>query len=192
MDHILRSKVNIDPFRHVIYRFLPVTFIGVETDINFKANIYQLLVRLKTKIDSKKRLILVGFELLFLEQLVKLQSYIEILIVVDETLSSETVERINYNIPYGVNAGIMQIPVLPGPLGPTESMMIAIGFDGGSNYALIPESTRSILNFYLPNYYFGEVILLDPADITCLDRPEKGWVTVNKSIMFTQHLKPMS
>ncbi|MBL7204171.1 MAG: hypothetical protein ISS63_07560 [Desulfobacteraceae bacterium] len=187
MDHLHRSRVNIKPITEKICRLLPMSFMGSTADFNFRANLAKMLKDL-TELRFKRRLLLVGPELVFLEELSALRPDIQVLVAIDGSLPTDAVERICSNIPFDLNAKILPVPALPNPLGPADSVMMAVAFDGGRGLALVPDSTRSILNFYLPNYFFGEVFLLDPAGTPCFDRPE-GWVTVTKSKFFTQHLK---
>lgn len=138
------------------------------------------------QIYEKKRIIVVGPELLFLEVMCEMGFDIEVLVAVNTSIPNETVARISANVPAGLAARVVQVPCVPFSIRPAEAVMIVAGFDAGAGNALVPQSTRSILNFY-SSLYFGEVIMLDPFGFPVFSRPD-GWVTLNKSQYFTQYI----
>jgi len=153
------------------------------TDGTLRANLTNALAEIP-QLHEKKRIIIVGPELLILEVMREMEFDIEILVAVDSSLPHETVARISANVPAGLSACVVQVPGVPFSIRPAEAVMIAAGFDGGIGNALVPQSTRNILNFY-SSLYFGEVIMLNPLCFPVFRRPE-GWVTLNKSQYFTQ------
>jgi hypothetical protein len=153
------------------------------TDGTLRANLTSALVEIP-QLYEKKRIIVVGPELLILEVICEMGFDIEVLVAVNTSIPNETVARISANVPAGLAARVVQIPGIPFSIRPAEAVMIAAGFDAGAGNALVPESTRSILNFYI-SLYFGEVIMLDPFGFPVFSRPD-GWVTLNKSQYFTQ------
>jgi hypothetical protein len=141
-------------------------------------------------LHQKRRIIVVGPELLILEVIREIGFDHEILVAVDSFLPHETVKRISVNIPTELTARVVQVPEIPAGIRPMDTVMVAVGFDGGGGLVLVPQSTRNILQFYNP-FYFGEVIRLDPLGFPVLSRAQGlGWVTLKRDEFFTQHINP--
>ena len=175
---------DLAPVRQDILRSLPVLPpAGSESDHILRLNLVSTLEGIP-KLHQKPRLIVVGPELLLLEVLYKLGFDSQVLVVVSNDLDQSTLHRLSSNIPQGLSAEIIALPRVPSGIRPADSVMLAIGFDGGCGNVLVVDSTRAILNFYRGTY-FGEVICLDPLGFPVLNRPQ-GWVTVNS--LFTQYV----
>lgn len=185
------SKVggNLGLLREPITRALPVMLkSGNQSEEIIRTNLRDTLKNI-LGYSHKRRLMLVGAELLLLEVLAEMALDLEILVLLDHILPRETVLRIFLNIPANLNVQVIQAPEVPFGIKPSDSVMVAVGFEAGCGMALMLESTRSLLNFY-SSVYFGEIVMLDPLQFTVLSRPE-GWVTVTKSQVFTQYVLPM-
>lgn len=186
LEHLHRSPIDITPMQQEAGCLMPMSIVAGKEAINFRGVLGKQLNIIANK-ERRKQIVLVGPELIVLETLASLDVSKEVLVAIESDLNPEIVERIRKNTPKGINAKIIQIPKLPEPSDLINATMVIIGFDGGGNFVLLPISSKSILSFYLPNYFFGEVILLDLLGYPCFDRPY-GWVTINKSKYFTQHL----
>jgi len=185
MELLSNSSIETSRIQDEIVSLLPIH--------PSSAIVSDLRQNLEANIDSipnlcRKRQILMPTDLMLLEVLYTTLPSIEVQILVDRFLKPEVVDRVSANIPANQKARVCQVPNIPSDISPIEAVIIAVGFDGGSGYTLIPESTRSILQYY-KEFYFGEVILLDPLGFSIRTRP-RGWVTVNKLQLFTQHISP--
>lgn len=177
---------DLGPLQQEVARVLPIVPpMGGEAAHILRANLAKTLAQIP-ELDRKHRIVVAGPELLLLEVLGDMRCDQAVIVAVDNYLSPEMVARISANIPSGLAAQVLQVPEVPPSLRPSETVMVAIGFDGGCGHTLIVESARAILNFY-QSFYFGEVVLLNPLDFAVFGRAE-GWVTVTSP--FTQHINP--
>ncbi len=135
------------------------------------------------KIHQKSQIIIAGPELVLLEALAATQQPLSVALALNDSLPSSAAERITRNIPNTLQVQTFQIPNIPSSLKPTHSVLLATAFYAGGQLAIIPSALRNILNYYR-NFFFGEIILINPFPFAVYGRPE-GWVTINIADYFT-------
>ncbi len=135
------------------------------------------------KIHQKSQIIIAGPELVLLEALAATQQSLSVALALNDSLPSCAAERITLNIPDKLDVQTFQIPNIPSSLKPTDSVLLATAFYAGGQLAIIPAALRNVLNYYR-NFFFGEIILINPFPFAVHARPE-GWVTINIADYFT-------
>ncbi len=188
MDHFISLRVWEDPIWDQIGPYLPGRLMADDKIESFQSNLIDILNELMAWINAKSML-MVGPELIFLEKLKDIAPGTKVFMALDSYLTTQSVSRISKNTPRGIQAKVLRVPELFNPLHPSESVMIVMGFHAGGRLALVPESSARVIQYYLPRYFDGEVLLLDLAPAPCLERP-LGWISLNMNEYFTRHFNP--
>lgn len=137
-------------------------------------------------LHSKRKFLVLGPELLVVETLVRLYPKSMIYVVVDSSLTDSQVSLIADNVPSQASVHTVRISDHPRNLTPKDSIILAVGFDGGYNQALISITTWNMLTFFQPRY-FGEFIMVNPLPFPVISRPD-GWLVDNLTKLFTGSL----
>ena len=120
---------------------------------------------------------------MLLELLAQAKVELPLILAIDDLLPEISQQRIKNNIPAGLDCTVVAIPNIPEFISPQQSQLLTIGLYGGCNLALLPHSTRKLLNFYR-GVFFGEYILLNPL-AKALHNRAQGWVSVYMADYFT-------
>lgn len=183
LGHYRGDASGLSPIEDSLAKYLPVNPSRLnDLDNGYRVNVAESL-NFVQGIQEKKKIIIAGAELLFMEAISELRLSSKVYQIVDDRLSLSSIARMRENIPEGVDGMIYPIPTVPFGLSPTGSVLLASGFWGGGSMVLIHESVRAVLLF-LKNIYFGEKMLVAPYSKIVHSRPE-GWVTVNYNDFFT-------
>lgn len=184
IDTLSKIGTNLSPIAIEMARFLPISPMNHKNQLGRIKSAFIKEILYRNQVTKKEKIIVVGPELILIEALVSiLPEVIIYLIVDDQHLNSDQLERIRVNIPLRAKVYVFTIPTVPMEISPSESLLFVPGLHGGANYALVRESSRAIINFF-ENVYYGEKVLICPFSFPVQSRPE-GWVTINIEPAFT-------
>lgn len=142
-----------------------------------------------TDLTRKHQLVLLGPELIVLEEMANVGYAGKVIIAVDSTLPAAGVQRIAHNTPPGLDCEVAQAPAFPVRIEPKTTSLLAVGLDAGCNYVRVIKETLELLAFFHLRFH-GEVILLDPLGFGAGLRAPMGWTTVIRHQFFTQSRAP--
>jgi hypothetical protein len=159
------------------------------TDENLEVIISRALNRIPG-IERKNIILLPEPELRLIEAIRLAGLKAEIIIIVDSLFSKEAIERVENNVPEGLRVRVVQ--ELPDrSLGPTNCIMMSLGFAAGYRYVLIPSMVAAVIN-RIRTTFAGERLLVDLADAPIHWRPgevtknyENAWVIERLDVLFT-------
>jgi hypothetical protein len=134
--------------------------------------------------QSKTCIVFPGPELVFLEALADLSYTGRVLMVLDGVLDNPTVERIQCNVPKGLDVSVHQLPYVPDRLGVTGTVLAVPGFECGSGYALVTKVAVRTLGL-CRSFYFGDIAFLDGIGERVYGRPvTENWALISKRNAF--------
>lgn len=140
-------------------------------------------------LEGFERIILAGQELLVLDALAESGVKQEVFVALPAWTPSDTTRRIAANAPAGLSVETITVPTYPdGNVSPTDTLLVLCGFDGGAGMWLIPQTGRSVVEFYRSQLLY-ETILLDPVGLPVHRRARLfgavGGRTVDRALSFT-------
>ncbi|GAU75615.1 hypothetical protein [Fusibacter sp. 3D3] len=127
----------------------------------------------------KQNLLFISPELALIERLAARNSQHHIIIALPCDLEPVVVERIQNNMPPGVNVSFLKEPFYPDNFLPSSSAIIAFGFENNSRAMLLPRFYRLMERY---SSFMGRKIFI-PCSENSVSRPFQ-WVELYKEVMF--------